>query len=551
VAPPASTAAPTAPPSDVSQPQVYGSPDFPGVGILNTNPNNVPTGWSLATSGPGTSPTGNLGDFGANLTPQFGSALSKAIADATKATGQPLNITEGYRDARTQAQYYANYTGKPVTWEGVTYNPQKQGGLAAPPGQSFHQLGEAADLTPGAALDWLHQNIGKYPELAFLPGAAGTQDPVHIQYAGTGAAASTAGAPPETAGPQLAAGPSMQQILSLAANPWAPSGVQGVVSALLARQDPKYQLELEQARLNLLYQEHPELKPVEPYTLKADETRFGPGNVAVARGIGGFHDLVTPEERAAHGIDPADTRPYQVGPDNQLHLVASGGTNVSINQQAESSFEQEYGKQVASDAYATLHGGDTAAANLQKNDLLGRLMTVVSTGPLTPAQSTIGGWMASIGLDPAAIGIDPKLPATAEAVNGLANSMILGMIGAANGGFPANNFSEQDRKFLLSTIPQLSQQPGAAGLLLEVNKRINQLAIAKADAWTAAREKGQSYEKFDQGWRSQLAGQNIFADLQAVAPKPTTAGSKTTGSSSVPPGTYEYDPQFGGLKLVQ
>ncbi len=155
----------------------------------------------------GASGTNDLGDFSQGLQPQFASALNQAIADAEKATGQKVQINEAYRDSKTQAQYYANYTGKPVTWQGVTYTPLKQGGLAAAPGQSLHQQGLAADIQPGPALDWLHQNAGKYG-LSFLPGAAGTADPVHIQWGGgaDGSAPTGGGASgvsmPSTAGVQ-------------------------------------------------------------------------------------------------------------------------------------------------------------------------------------------------------------------------------------------------------------------------------------------------------------------------------------------------------------
>jgi hypothetical protein len=149
---------------------------------------------------------GELGNFSQGLQPQFASALNQALADAEKATGQKPQINEAYRDSKTQAQYYANYTGKPVTWQGVTYTPLKQGGLAAAPGQSLHQQGLAADIQPGPALDWLHQNAGKYG-LSFLPGAAGTADPVHIQWGGgADGSAPTGGASgvnmPSTAGVQ-------------------------------------------------------------------------------------------------------------------------------------------------------------------------------------------------------------------------------------------------------------------------------------------------------------------------------------------------------------
>src|SRR4249920_142173 len=119
------------------------------------------------------------------LNPVFAGRLSQAIQAAEAATGSRANLTDLYRSPETQAQYYANYKGHPVTFGGVTYNPQRQGGLAAAPGKSQHQQGTAADVSHGPVLDWLHRNASQFG-LEFLKGGAYAKDPVHIQLAGGG-----------------------------------------------------------------------------------------------------------------------------------------------------------------------------------------------------------------------------------------------------------------------------------------------------------------------------------------------------------------------------
>lgn len=121
----------------------------------------------------------------ARLDKEFASRLAKALMAAEAATGQRGSLSDAYRDPKRQAQYYANYKQKPVDWDGVTYTPQRQGGLAAPPGRSRHQHGAAADIPRGAVLDWLHKNAGEHG-LEFLTGSAFEADPVHIQMAGSG-----------------------------------------------------------------------------------------------------------------------------------------------------------------------------------------------------------------------------------------------------------------------------------------------------------------------------------------------------------------------------
>lgn len=116
------------------------------------------------------------------INPTFGQRLLSAMQAAEGATGSQARITDMSRPATRQAQYYANYTQRPVTWQGQTYSPQEQGGLAAPPGRSRHQIGQAADIARGPVLDWLHAHAPDYG-LEFLPGRAGRNDPVHIQLA--------------------------------------------------------------------------------------------------------------------------------------------------------------------------------------------------------------------------------------------------------------------------------------------------------------------------------------------------------------------------------
>lgn len=145
----------------------------------------------------------------------FATRLAAAIQAAEAATGATAQFTSAYRTAEQQAQLYADYTGEPVVWEGVTYTPQNPNqGLAAPPGQSRHQSGAAADIAAGPVLDWLHQNAAQFG-LGFLDGQAFVNDPGHIQLLGA---------------PQQQAGPSqMPQIPQMMGPDWAP-----IVAALEA-----------------------------------------------------------------------------------------------------------------------------------------------------------------------------------------------------------------------------------------------------------------------------------------------------------------------------
>ena len=107
--------------------------------------------------------------------PVFAEALEKAIKDAEAATGAKASIADLYRSTETQARIRREHEAMPG---GVDAHP------AASPGYSMHEIGGAADLQAGAVLDWLHAHIAQYPELEFLTGKTGANDPGHIQFRG-------------------------------------------------------------------------------------------------------------------------------------------------------------------------------------------------------------------------------------------------------------------------------------------------------------------------------------------------------------------------------
>ena len=127
-----------------------------------------------ATAGAGSpGPLGlmNVGSHvdAADLNPEFSSRIAKLQADA-KAAGVDTNIISGYRSNEQQAQLYANYQNG-------------TGGIAAPPGKSYHNSGNAVDMyaTTPEGQKWLIANAPKY---GVYPGA-NFGDPGHFQIAGS------------------------------------------------------------------------------------------------------------------------------------------------------------------------------------------------------------------------------------------------------------------------------------------------------------------------------------------------------------------------------
>jgi soluble lytic murein transglycosylase-like protein len=199
---------------------------------------------------------------------------------------------------------------------------------------------------------------------------------------------------------------------------------------------------------------------------------------------------------------------------------AAGRQAITIDQKGETKFSQDMGAGYAKMALDTVEGGNKALGTIQKLQVLDALTSGVETGRLAGAQATVGAWAQALGLDPTALGIDPKLVITADTLPTVVNSMTIGMIGP--GGMPANNFSEADRKFLVATQPQLYDQPQARAIKTKILLRMEELKIEKANALQdmqdEAEGKGEAfgpaeYQKFENKWRRQQKDRSVFGDI--------------------------------------
>jgi D-alanyl-D-alanine dipeptidase len=106
------------------------------------------------------------------LNPQFGQRVMQAIQAAEQQTGVRARINDSFRSVQEQAAAYARY--------------QNGGGLAAPPGRSYHGRGLAVDVGPAAIYTKLHQISSQYG--IFNPPTIRGRDPVHFQMGSCDAA---------------------------------------------------------------------------------------------------------------------------------------------------------------------------------------------------------------------------------------------------------------------------------------------------------------------------------------------------------------------------
>jgi hypothetical protein len=199
--------------------------------------------------------------------------------------------------------------------------------------------------------------------------------------------------------------------------------------------------------------------------------------------------IIVDEAIAARTGLPPETigKPYEFAFDENNNPTPLGpavedksGTTVNILP-GEKKFAEGLGAGASKQVAEIYEGGRKSYSTLAKLDALGQMFkSFDSQGRLDPTLATVGSWAESLGIDPALLGIDPNLPASADALNAAITSLTTGMIGP--GGFPANQFTEADREFILSTFPQLGDLPGAVDLKLEVLRRDHQYKVDFAHA---------------------------------------------------------------------
>jgi hypothetical protein len=193
---------------------------------------------------------------------------------------------------------------------------------------------------------------------------------------------------------------------------------------------------------------------------------------------------------------------------------------------AETAYEAARGKDIATEVQAASDAASKARDTIASVETLSGLLGQIETGALAPSIATLGGAMQSVGINPERFGIDPKLPATAQAARSIISRLVMDQIGA--GGIPANGFSNADREFLEKAQVSLSNRPEANELILEVARRKArrtieyQRGLARADA-----EGFDAVRRFRQTWDEYSEKNPAFAGLTLPGGRQAGGGSDT------------------------
>lgn len=247
-------------------------------------------------------------------------------------------------------------------------------------------------------------------------------------------------------------------------------------------------------------------KPVQPVTVSPGQRLVDPrtGQVVYQGASDSFRNLVTPEERAAAGIQADDKRPYQMGPDGKLS--SPGGTTVNNNIGSEKSFDQTVGKAYGEQFVETQKSARDASKTLGTINMMEKLMQ-------TPGFYSGLGAERSLAVNRALVSLgikDPKAATAQEAFQALSNQVVLDAAGGSLGA----QISNGDRDYINATAPNLANTPEGNKQLLDIRRK---LAERQALVGKMARDYAKSNGgRLDAGFDDKLAQ---FAEANPIFPK--------------------------------
>lgn len=258
----------------------------------------------------------------------------------------------------------------------------------------------------------------------------------------------------------------------------------------------------------------------------------------------GFRPLITPQERAQHGIPADDNRPYQVGPGNKLqHPPAE--SRMTVDQRGQMMYAQTNEKH-----FAELNHAIPKAAN----DARGQIATLSRMSQLLADPTINTGAGAEMILDLKRLaktaGIDVGDLGGAEAVRSIGNKFALELRNPNLGAGMPGAMSDQDRKFLQSIPPGLERTPEGSKIIGEYLTRLAQrnLEIEKLRQTYVKQHKSLD-DGFYQVVGDYAEKNPLFPEAVQKKNAPPSAAPTTTAQSG--PTLQEIEAEINRRKLAQ
>ena len=195
---------------------------------------------------------------------------------------------------------------------------------------------------------------------------------------------------------------------------------------------------------------------------------------------------------------------------------------VNVNNAGETAFAKEWGQVGAKEAGTIMPAADKARERLA---LLGRMQQTRDAlqaaggdvSKLAGVQAQVGGLLQALNVDPATLGL-PKDAGPAEQLQALTGRLAVAQIGP--GGFPANNFSEADRSFIVDIQPKLTDTSTGFEAKRFMEEKLAKRVLEREAMWLRyqddARERGVSAEsawlRFQTDWSKHARANPVFSE---------------------------------------
>lgn len=225
--------------------------------------------------------------------------------------------------------------------------------------------------------------------------------------------------------------------------------------------------------------------------------------------------LMTPEEMA-----------------QQLQLRQAGAARTSMNVRLppmENAFAQTTGTSLGKEAAELGEAGSRAADTIRNLNRFEKAMDRFPTGAAANARLTIGRWAQQLGIPDSALpqGMDRNATASAEEMRSISSQMLTSMIGP--GGFPANNFSDADRRVLENALANIGTSPEGNRAIIGAAKAAARRNLDVSRAWRDWQMQhgttAESYLAFQQQRLPQIREKDVIAPMFGQsAPAPAAAG---------------------------
>jgi len=187
---------------------------------------------------------------------------------------------------------------------------------------------------------------------------------------------------------------------------------------------------------------------------------------------------------------------------------------------------------------------DAADRDLHRLGMIEGLNEYANTGILSGTKDDMIGFANEFGLgEQMAKILDGSMgPAQARAaMESLTNELVVGMIG--QGKFPANNFSDQDRKFIMAMFPKLRSLPGANRLVLKIliqDRKFNKMKGDRFQEWRA-KNPNKGMREWRRHWGAYKNKHNTMGSLKKEAQEFIKKGGNPTAGDVQPAGKPNKD----------